>query len=240
MSRRDQVQLGGELVGLGSLAVHEPAAGQPRVLAAFRELLQALLNRAEVRDGQPVLARRLVGGLDVGVQRVQRVDVVKRGELVEPQDVAVHELGTLDEVAHVARALGVLDAVGLLGRVDGRVSLRDRAHAADALGNHGRVGWLAAFLNQLQAAEQPAGNPCLGDLAALDFHLHAQVAFDAVHRVDDRVLRHSYSPPFAPSATGALSASASLSAAASSTSAAFTTVSPETRPCLAYHARSVS
>ena len=68
----------------------------------------------------------------ISLERMQRVDVVECAQLIEPQDVAMHELRALDEVAYQATALGNLDAVGFLGRVDGGMAVRDGADAADA------------------------------------------------------------------------------------------------------------
>ena len=61
------------------------------------------------------------------------IDVVERGQRVEPQDVAVQVLRGLDDVADDARAVRDGDAECGLGRHGGGVAVRDRAHAADAL-----------------------------------------------------------------------------------------------------------
>ena len=84
------------------------------------------------------------------------------------------------------RALfGNLDAVGLLGGDGGRMGMRHRAHAADALHDLGSVFGRAALDHQLHAAEAAAGHPGVGHLAVRDFHLDAEVTFDAGDRIDN-------------------------------------------------------
>ena len=63
--------------------------------------------------------------------------------------------------------------------------MRNGAHAADALHDLRGVLGRAVLHDELHAAEAAAGHPGVGDLAVGDFHLDAQVAFDAGDRVND-------------------------------------------------------
>lgn len=113
----------GKLVGFGCQALHEPTAGQPGVLAILGELREAILERGEVGLSKTEGLAQGIGLVDISLECVQRIDVVERAQLIEPQDVAVHELRTLDEIADQTAALGNLDAVGLLSREDGGVAV---------------------------------------------------------------------------------------------------------------------
>ena len=104
MGRGDEVDLGRKLVGFGGETFHEPAAGQPGILAVGRELGETVLESREVGLGEAQRLAQLVGLVDVCLERMQRVDVVECAQLIEPQDVAMHELRALDEVAYQATA----------------------------------------------------------------------------------------------------------------------------------------
>ena len=97
----------------------------------------------------------------------------------------MQELRALDQVADDARIVRDFDAVSLFGGNGGRVSVRHRAHAADALHDLRRIFGRAILHDELHTAEAAAGHPGVGDLAVLDFHLDAEMALDTGDRVDD-------------------------------------------------------
>ena len=94
--RADEVELGRKLVG-GAVVAVEPVAGEDGRASVGGESRELLLQGDEVavhrRTGSLREIDRVSG---VRVKRVERVDVVERGKVVEPQDVAVEELGALD------------------------------------------------------------------------------------------------------------------------------------------------
>ena len=185
MSRADEVELGRQLVAGAVLGV-EPVAREDGQLAVVGEVRQALLQGNEVAvRGRAGSLREIVGVGRVGLEGVERVHVVQRRQVVEPQDVAVQELRALEQVADDARVVRDLDAVGFFGRDSGRVGVGHRAHAADALHDLRGVFGRAVLHDHLHAAEAAAGHPSIGDLAVGDFHLHAEVALDAGDRVDN-------------------------------------------------------
>lgn len=112
----------------------------PGVLAILGELRETILERGEVGLSKTEGLAQGIGLVDISLKCVQRIDVVERAQLIEPQDVAVHELRTLDEIADQTAALGNLDAVGFLSREDGGVAVlrqgRRRRHAGRAWPRH--------------------------------------------------------------------------------------------------------
>ena len=74
----------------------------------------------------------------------------------------------LDDVADDARVVRDLDPKRVLGGHRGSVAVRDRADAADALGDVERVRGRAALQDGLHAAVQTAGDPGVLDDAVLD------------------------------------------------------------------------
>ena len=221
VGRADQVELGRHLVG-GAVVGIEPVAREDGQLAIGGEFLQALLHLGEVAvHGRASLLGQRVGIGDVCRQSIQRVDVVERRQVVEPQDVAVQELRALDEVADDACVVRDGDAVRLLGCDGRRMRVRNRANAADALNDLGCILGSAMLDNPLHAAEATAGHPCIDDLAALDFHLATHVSFDAGNRIDYGTCHVAYLPSsVSVAASTASSASATTSAAGSSTASA--------------------
>ena len=185
MGRADEVKLRRQLVSFAAIGV-EPVAREDGQLSVSRECLQALLDGAQIAvRGRPSCQGKRFGVGHVGLQGVERVDVVESSQVVEPQNVAVQELRTLDEVADDSCTVGNDDAIRLLGRDGRRVAVRYRANAADALNDLCSVFGCAVLDDNLHAAETAAGNPGVNDFAALDFHLGAHMAFDAGDRVDN-------------------------------------------------------
>ena len=191
MSGQDEVRFGGEIV----LARVEPVAAEDGKLAVFGELLQTILQADEIRGRGSELRCKVISRNGVCGKRIERIDVVKACQIVEPQNVAMQELGTLDEVADDTGVVRNRDSVSLLRSDRGCMHVRDRAHAANALHDERRIFGGAIADDKLHAAEATAGNPRIGDDAVGDFHLSAQVAFDAGNRVDDRTC-HYWLPPF--------------------------------------------
>ena len=130
---KDEVEFRGKLVARAVLGI-EPVAREDGQLTVVGELGETLLQGVHIARGSASLgSRQVVRVADVRLQGVQRVHVVKAGQVVEPQDVAVQELGALDQVADDARVIGDLDAVSLLSGDRGGVSMGNRANTADAL-----------------------------------------------------------------------------------------------------------
>ena len=75
------------------------------------------------------------------------------------------------------------------------MAVRDRAHAADALCDVERIGWLPADKDGLKTAVQAAGHPSVFDDATVDFNLDAQVTLNTGNGVDSYSC-HYLSPPF--------------------------------------------
>ena len=212
MDRAHQVLGGREVEGgvtVRVLAV-EPVAAEDGELAVLGELLQAREHALEVGRGGAVGLAGLVGIGRRRVQSVQRVDVVKTGQVVEPQDRGVQNLTALGEVTDEARALRDLDAVGVLGGKGAGVRVAHRAHAADTLGDERGVVGAAALEGMLQATVQVARGPRLGDLAVLDFHLDGQMALDTGNGINGRTCHYS-SPPFMASSFAAAGSSLACS-----------------------------
>ena len=194
VGRADEVELGRQLEAGAVLGV-EPVAAEDGQLAVLGELGQMLLQGHEVAvHGSAGSTSQVHGVGRVGLQRVQRVDVVKAGQVVEPQDVAVQELGALEDVADDAGVVGDGDAVSLLSRDGAGMGVRHGANAADALHDLGSVLGRAVLNDQLDAAEAATGYPGVGYLAVLDFHLNAQMALDTGYGIDYGT-RHGL-PPF--------------------------------------------
>ena len=100
----------------------------------------------------------------------------------------VQELGAQRQVSNDARIVGdgCVDCI-----FDGahRAELVDvGAHTAQPLGDDGGIMGVAAVQNGFDAPEKGRGRPCPGYPASRDFHLDAQVAFDAADRIDDHPL----------------------------------------------------
>ena len=112
MSGEDKVGLGSHVV----LAGVEPVAAEDGELAVVGELLQAILQANEVGRRGAQLSRQVVGVSRIGAKGVQRVHVVKAGQVVQPQNVAVQELRALNEVANDASVVGNGNTQSLLSR----------------------------------------------------------------------------------------------------------------------------
>ena len=190
----DEVQLGGELVGLAVVGV-EPVAREDGQLAVGREGAQLIVELVQVGvQRQAVLQGHRVGVVDVGLQRVQRVHVVESRQVVQPQDVAVKELRALQQVADDAGVVRDRDAVGLVAGDGRRMGVGHGAHAADALDDLGGVLGSTVLHDELHAAEATAGNPRVGNDAVLHFHLDAEMALDTGNRINNGTCQVS-SPP---------------------------------------------
>jgi hypothetical protein len=171
------------------------AVGEDRELSALHEGLQALLDRAEVRSGCAGGGGEGVRVGDVRGERGHHVDVVESRQCVEPQDVAVQRLGTLDDVADDAGVVRDCDPERLLRAHRGCVAVRDRAHAAYTLRDVVGVSRGTAHEDRLHAAIQTAGDPSILDYSVVDFDVDAEVTLDTSDGVDGYQC-HNYSPPF--------------------------------------------
>ena len=183
---RDEVELRRELESSGAIGVRgiKPVAREDGKLAIVGESLQALLDVGEVRSGHAVLLADVERVGDVCVNGVERVDIVKAVEVVEPQDVAVHELRHLREVADHTAALRGIDAESSLASHSSSMGVRDGANAADTLSNDGGILAGTVLKNELHAAEETRGDPRVLYLSILDFHVDAKVAFDTSYGVN--------------------------------------------------------
>ena len=120
----------------------------------------------------------------VGRKRTHHVHPVQGVQVVEVDHVILDELHGFQQVADDAGVVGNGDAEGVLDGAHRCDGVHGRADAADALGEDPGVARVAALQHHLKASEGGARAPGVGDLAVLDLHFDAQVAFDAGDRVN--------------------------------------------------------
>lgn len=100
-------------------------------------------------------------------------------------DVVLDAQGAADQVAHEAGLDGHRVLQGVLHRGQGRNGVRARADAADAFHEGPYVPRVPLAGDHLNAAVLRGGGPGVLDDAVPGLHLHAQVAFNARHGVND-------------------------------------------------------
>ena len=115
-------------------------------------------------------------------------DVVERGEKVEVQNMRLDEVRAQNQVAQDAGVGGNRDAGGVFESHDRCGGVRNRADAADALGDVGRV-FVSRPTRIFKAPELGSGALRVGDLLLAadgvyrDLHFH--VSFNAGHGIND-------------------------------------------------------
>ena len=122
------------------------------------------------------------------------VDVVEDGQVVKVQQVRVDEVRPEHQVAQDAAVVRRRDTEGVIEAQARRQRVRDRAHAADALGVGGGVARVAAEEDDLEAAEHRAGTLGADDLLLardqIDGHLDGEVSLDARYGINGDRRRH--------------------------------------------------
>jgi hypothetical protein len=69
-----------------------------------------------------------------------------------------------------------------------------RSDPAGALHKMVRISGIATLQYQLDSAKHLPGTPGVYDLAAFNFHLDTQVAFNSCNRINDNTLSHKLPP----------------------------------------------
>ena len=110
-------------------------------------------------------------------------------QVVEVDDVVLHELDAFQQVAEDACIIGDRDAQGILDCPHRSDGMHGSAHAAHALGKEPGVARIAALHDGLQAAEGCAGAPGIGHFAIGDGHFEAQMALNTGDRIDRDLAR---------------------------------------------------
>ena len=181
---RQQVRFGRELVGrVAPVAVRE----RPK-LPRTDECLHPVLDGLEIRRArifpvaQGLLELRCPGG--VRSRGRNDIDPVQGVQMVEVHHVVVDELRARDHVPDEPRVRRDNDLQRRLNGANRRKRMNRRADATCALCEHPGIAWIPALDNRLQAAKHRTRAPGVLDLAILNFHLNAEVAFDSSDRVD--------------------------------------------------------
>jgi len=122
---------------------------------------------------------QLGGLLGVGLEGRDHIDPVQGRQMVEMDDMVLHRVLGHD---HVADVLGIerhLHLEGVLYRADRRDGVHRGADATEALGIDPGILGRAPLQDGFYAAPHLGRGPGVGDGAAVDFDIDAQMPFDA-------------------------------------------------------------
>ena len=106
-------------------------------------------------------------------------------------DVRRDEVRRLRQVARDPAVVREREMVGRVLRLHRGDAVVQRTHAANALGDVLGIQRIAAPQKILKSAKHLAGHKSPGDLAVLDVHLDAEMAFDARDRTQSNRLAHN-------------------------------------------------
>ena len=116
--------------------------------------------------------------------------------MIEVHDVVVQRVGDQDQVANVGRVGRDLEAERVFHGANRGDGVDGGAHSAKALGKDPGLARIASVEDGFNSAQHRAGGPRFTDMAVVDFHVDAKVAFDPRDRVDDDSLSHWLGSPF--------------------------------------------
>ena len=190
---RHEVRLGRELVrGMAPVRI-----GKRTELAPVDQALDPGFDAREVFRARlrPIgdRLRELRRGRRVRVERRHDVDPVECVQMIEVDHVVLDALGRDDQVTQQACIGWRFGADGVLHGANRGDRMNRGAHAADALDEGPSVTRVATLQDDFDPAKHSRRRPGVGHLAAVDFRLYAQMAFDAGYRVDNN-MGHSAPP----------------------------------------------
>ena len=134
------------------------------------------------------------GLLGLGLCCRNHIYVIERCQMIEPQDVGMHELSPFNDVPDYPSILRRPDLESIVHAHGRCVAVGSGADAADPLGNVPGIARVPSLEDQFKAPEQGAGCPGVLDLPALYLEIYPQMSLYTCEWVNSDPC-HYFSPP---------------------------------------------